>query len=92
MDPKAQFPQASNEEIQAAKDLLQNSGLSSPHTRFLCETLIASKSQQAIDKVNELLKAYIQKKEAAYKKYKQQVGSGFKQEILNQLKKQAPSS
>ena len=66
----SQEPQAAPEKIAQAADLLSRAGVSSPATRLMAETVIASKSDSAITELITSLTEMIAEKELAYKEFK----------------------
>ena len=63
-------PQATPEKIAQAKDLLSRAGLTSPATRLMCDTVIASKDDSAITELITGLNVMIAEKETAYQEFK----------------------
>lgn len=71
-------PQATPQDIEKAKLLLTQAGLSSPGIRLMAESVIASKSQSAVNQLIQMLEGLIREKEAAYTEYKTQIGETAK--------------
>lgn len=72
-------PQATPEKIAQAKDLLSRAGLTSPATRLMSETIIASKSDAAITELITGLNEMISEKEAAYQEFKTKMATMAKE-------------
>ncbi len=66
-------PQATAQDLDHARLLLTQAGLSSPGVRLMAESILASKSQTAVAELTKLLEDLVREKEAAYSEYKTQV-------------------
>ena len=65
-----QEPLATAEKLAQATDLLARAGLSSPATRLMCETVIATKVDSSVTELITYLQELIAEKETAYNEFK----------------------
>ncbi|MBL7036950.1 hypothetical protein ISR94_03930 [Candidatus Microgenomates bacterium] len=76
-----QIKQASAEKIERAEMLLLKAGLVSPMMRFMCESIIKSKSEPSIDELITHLQQLVAEKEVAYQEFKVKLSAASKKLI-----------
>lgn len=74
------------EKIERVERLLLKANLISPMMRFMCEAIIKSKSELAIDELDTHLQQLVAEKEVAYREFKTKLSAASKKIVLRQGK------